>query len=278
MRTKEFGSGSFSPNQVNLTHTFVVCFPIIIDICTGKDKNAYFHEMFLRGKSFLCRKIKRMKVKGEGGRKPSSPGSEPDFYSMAPLPPIEIVSREDVEMSGSTIPSGMLESSGAWPATASALGDNNPLLQRQNISSMASLPSSSIPNGMQQQHLGGGDAFSNLALEMALARRAQASSQLGSFSSVALAQAMLQQQQQQSAFLAAAAPMQHSMEMLLRGGGAGGFNGGMPYLTGAGAGGGLGGLDAGTAAALSREDEMRLALLRKAYGGGGGGGGGGENV
>jgi len=225
--------------------------------------------MFLRGKSFLCRKIKRMKVKGEGGRKPSSPGSEPDFYSMPPLPPIEIVSREDVEMSGSTIPSGMLESS-AWPAASAAL-DNNPLLQRQNIPSMASLPSS-IPN--MQQQFGGGDAFSNLALEMALARRAQAS-QLGSLSSMALAQAMLQQQQQQSAFLAAAAPTL-PMEMLLRGGGAGGFNG-MPYLTGAG-GGGLGGLDAGTAAALSREDEMRLALLRKAYGGGGGGGGGTENV
>jgi HSF-type DNA-binding len=64
-------------------------------LTTGRDKNGYFHEFFLRGKQFLAKKIQRNKIKGQGPRKPSSPDLEPNFYLMAPLP--DIAANSDVE-------------------------------------------------------------------------------------------------------------------------------------------------------------------------------------
>jgi hypothetical protein len=52
----------------------------------GRDKGAYYHELFLRSKSFLSRRIQRTKIKGEGARKPSSPETEPDFYNASSTP------------------------------------------------------------------------------------------------------------------------------------------------------------------------------------------------
>jgi hypothetical protein len=51
----------------------------------GADRGGYYHELFLRGKVSLAHKIQRLKVKGTGVRARSSPGSEPDFYRMAPV-------------------------------------------------------------------------------------------------------------------------------------------------------------------------------------------------
>jgi hypothetical protein len=45
-----------------------------------------YHELFLRGKGFLAPKIKRIRVKGQGARKPNAPEREPDFHSLPPLP------------------------------------------------------------------------------------------------------------------------------------------------------------------------------------------------
>lgn len=42
-------------------------------------------ELFLRGRSFLCTKIQRTRVKGTWVRTSSSPESEPDFYAMDPV-------------------------------------------------------------------------------------------------------------------------------------------------------------------------------------------------
>mmetsp|Transcript_6568 Transcript_6568/g.9816 ORF Transcript_6568/g.9816 Transcript_6568/m.9816 type:complete len:341 (-) Transcript_6568:232-1254(-) len=53
-------------------------------ITKGPDRGSYYHERFLRGKSFLCQGIKRTKVKGTGTRMPSNPDAEPDFYQMGP--------------------------------------------------------------------------------------------------------------------------------------------------------------------------------------------------
>ena len=60
---------------------------------TGRDKNSYYHKDFLRGKSELAHKIMRIKIKGKGTRKPSSPTTEPDFYAMPYLPDIEFMNR-----------------------------------------------------------------------------------------------------------------------------------------------------------------------------------------
>jgi len=48
----------------------------------GPDSGAYYHELFLRGRPFLCNKMTRTKVKGSGHRKASSPETEPNFYEM----------------------------------------------------------------------------------------------------------------------------------------------------------------------------------------------------
>jgi len=55
-------------------------------LTAGRDKGGYYHELFLRGKDFLAYRITRMKIKGKGARKPSSPETEPNFYSGPYLP------------------------------------------------------------------------------------------------------------------------------------------------------------------------------------------------
>lgn len=50
-------------------------------LTTGPDRGGYYHEFFLRGKIFLANRIFRMKIKGTGPRKKSSPEDEPNFYS-----------------------------------------------------------------------------------------------------------------------------------------------------------------------------------------------------
>jgi hypothetical protein len=52
----------------------------------GRDKGAYYHELFLRSKRFLSHRIQRVKIKGKGARKPSSPETEPNFFSAPYLP------------------------------------------------------------------------------------------------------------------------------------------------------------------------------------------------
>jgi hypothetical protein len=52
----------------------------------GRDKGAYYHELFLRSKRFLSHRIQRIKIKGKGARKPSSPETEPSFFSALYLP------------------------------------------------------------------------------------------------------------------------------------------------------------------------------------------------
>jgi hypothetical protein len=52
----------------------------------GPDRTGYYHEFFLRGKRFLTKQILRIKIKGNGTRKPSSPETEPNFYVTRYLP------------------------------------------------------------------------------------------------------------------------------------------------------------------------------------------------
>lgn len=48
----------------------------------GADSGGYYHELFLRGKEFLCKRMIRTKVKGTKFKAASSPDQEPDFYTM----------------------------------------------------------------------------------------------------------------------------------------------------------------------------------------------------
>lgn len=51
----------------------------------GPDAGGYYHELFLRGKLCLCKKMMRTKVKGTKFKAASSPELEPDFYQMPPI-------------------------------------------------------------------------------------------------------------------------------------------------------------------------------------------------
>lgn len=57
---------------------------------TGRDKGAYWHELFLRSKCFLADRMERVKLAGPvpKGRKRNAPETEPNFYLMKPLPPL----------------------------------------------------------------------------------------------------------------------------------------------------------------------------------------------
>jgi hypothetical protein len=73
----------------------------------GQDKGGYYHECFLRSKCFLSRRIQRIKIKGTGPRKPSSPETEPNFYDAPHLPYTKVPSKNDqVFLFRSMLPSG----------------------------------------------------------------------------------------------------------------------------------------------------------------------------
>lgn len=56
-------------------------------VTRGNDAGGYYHELFLRGKVFLCKQMNRTKVKGTRFKAASSPEQEPDFYSMPTVSP-----------------------------------------------------------------------------------------------------------------------------------------------------------------------------------------------
>lgn len=56
-------------------------------LSNGPDKGGYYHELFLRGKGFLCNQIMRMRIKGPKSRQNIDPEKEPRFYSMPSVPP-----------------------------------------------------------------------------------------------------------------------------------------------------------------------------------------------
>ena len=56
-------------------------------LTVGRDRGAYYHELFLRGKPSLCIKMVRVRTKGTGCKGASNPNEEPDFYSMPPIDP-----------------------------------------------------------------------------------------------------------------------------------------------------------------------------------------------
>jgi hypothetical protein len=57
-------------------------------ITAGRDKGAYHHAHFQRGRPHLCARMIRTRVNGKGCRKPGNPNNEPNLYSLEPLSPI----------------------------------------------------------------------------------------------------------------------------------------------------------------------------------------------
>jgi len=55
-----------------------------VRLTAGTDRGGYYHELFLRGRMDLCRRMARTRVKGNGSKGASSPETEPNFYKMKP--------------------------------------------------------------------------------------------------------------------------------------------------------------------------------------------------
>lgn len=55
-------------------------------ISAGPDKGSYYHELFLRGKRFLCGRMRRMKINGKRIRSAGNPEKEPNFCRMEAMP------------------------------------------------------------------------------------------------------------------------------------------------------------------------------------------------
>jgi hypothetical protein len=65
-------------------------------LSVGPDKCAYYHELFLRGKRFLCCRMNRNKINGNGTRSAAKPEQEPNFYAM---PDVTMEAAEESEFS-----------------------------------------------------------------------------------------------------------------------------------------------------------------------------------
>lgn len=70
-------------------------------ITRGPDTGGYYHELFLRGRPGLCVNLQRTRIKGVP-KQPDDPESEPDFYSLPPMP--ENVNGAPQQLPMNTIP------------------------------------------------------------------------------------------------------------------------------------------------------------------------------
>lgn len=72
-------------------------------ITKGKDRGAYYNELFLRGRPKLCSMMRRKKVKGTGHKPLPDPDNEPNFYLMEPLDgPSSVPIKEEYQENGKT--------------------------------------------------------------------------------------------------------------------------------------------------------------------------------
>jgi hypothetical protein len=108
-------------------------------ITHGRDAGSYYHELFLRGRPLLAKRMVRRKVKGTKIRASSSPDDEPNFYKMPPMGPI------------GDFPSG-------------AMGGRGMMMDQDPMQSLAGLSSLSRLHG-NNGHMGGmGNMGFNLPL------------------------------------------------------------------------------------------------------------------
>eukprot|EP00980_Cylindrotheca_fusiformis_P030328 scaffold24656_cov181-Cylindrotheca_fusiformis.AAC.5 len=66
-------------------------------LTTGRDSGGYYHELFLRGKLFLAKRMMRTKVKGTKFKAASSPEQEPNFYTMVSFNFLKLVNARSID-------------------------------------------------------------------------------------------------------------------------------------------------------------------------------------
>lgn len=116
-------------------------------ITKGVDSGAYYHELFLRGRAHLAKRMRRRKVKGTGAKLTPNPDEEPDFYALAkvrtlpelppcvkPLPPLPASEEAGVGAAPMRLSSVLLNEHrhAAATATTTAAGKVSVQLQQRN--------------------------------------------------------------------------------------------------------------------------------------------------
>jgi hypothetical protein len=165
---------------------------------TGPDKGCYYHEKFLRGKPWLARHIHRIKVKGQGPRRPSSQEIDPNFYAMPFLPEPGrngAVAGAPLALSAGTTAQA---AASAAAAVASAVNENVPSLSDAATMSLLLGGSGNASNPRLNSMIEALSTMSNLGV--ATRSALQGSNSLFSPASVALRhwqELQLQRQQQE---------------------------------------------------------------------------------
>lgn len=122
-------------------------------ITKGKDRTAYYHELFLRGRPMLSTKMRRQRIKGVGHKPIPDPDNEPDFYAMEPLdPPVQAQADDQLSDAASLSQLSGLQSFAASVQSGgmNSLTTSIPSVQRNDIAhaclaSVTSLPQSVLP-------------------------------------------------------------------------------------------------------------------------------------
>ena len=126
-------------------------------LTTGSDRGGYYHELFLRGRPFLCKRMIRTRVKGTGSKAVINPSSEPNFYEMpfvsatkdTPLAPprlTKLSKEEDCKGEGKSL-TEEVEDAFLLPSFPSTLPLSMPMLPE----SMTSIPVVTPPQTPLQQ-------------------------------------------------------------------------------------------------------------------------------
>ena len=120
----------------------------------GADAGGYYHELFLRGRVFLAKRMERTKVKGTRFKAASSPDSEPDFYSMPLVTPH--VSSDEEQSTGSVSHSDTFSAPATNPIPASfeplpIRYSSAPIMPPQPQFALSSMPAPAPVQRQQQQ-------------------------------------------------------------------------------------------------------------------------------
>jgi hypothetical protein len=139
----------------------------------GKDAGGYYHELFLRRKTFLCKKMSRTKVKGTRFKAASSPEQEPDFYTMPPVTVTPHASDEERSFGSYSHPSQQ-SSPNVYPTQVASFIPEPLPLPFASLSQLSgplsvpwTVPTTMVVNtadrvldeAVDELFLGGGDAF-----------------------------------------------------------------------------------------------------------------------
>ena len=83
----------------------------------GVEGKVYYHELFLRGRPYMSRRIKRHKLKSHGFKPMPNPTAEPNFYSFSPVDELVNLHANEVEKNDEKVKEKMVTNDVAPDAT-----------------------------------------------------------------------------------------------------------------------------------------------------------------